>query len=344
MDSNKLNKKKISRKGFLQMAGSVIAGGTIIGTTGYLIGNRSNQLKNNGENHLLQNDAISNVPFQSPYKLVSSFSTTNEIKGFEIYKNQLVVATTNNIAIYNSSGQLNHKFAIANNLRDITVENDRIYLLYPSQIKVYNLEGQLKNEWEACGENSDYCSIAASPYHLFVTDASNKNICQYTVDGQLERFIESPNRFIIPSYTFGITYANNSIYCSNPGRHSVERYSVKGQYISSFGEPGNAPGRFCGCCNPVYIDYTSVGEIITSEKGNPRISCYDSEGNFRNVLLNVSMMGGGNNAYRVKVDQDKIMVAGNRMVSTFKYDKTLANKSGCSSCGINCPLKEGITI
>ena len=54
MDSNKLNKKKISRKGFLQMAGSVIAGGTIIGTTGYLIGNRSNQLKNNGENHLLQ--------------------------------------------------------------------------------------------------------------------------------------------------------------------------------------------------------------------------------------------------------------------------------------------------
>ncbi|MCW3785268.1 hypothetical protein [Plebeiibacterium sediminum] len=344
MDSNKINKQKISRKSFLQMAGSVIAGGTIIGTTGYLIGNRINASKNESEGLLSNNDAISNEPFQSPYKLVSSFSTSDEINGFEIYKNQMVVATSNNIAIYNSSAQLKKQFSIAPNLRDISVENDSIYLLFPSRIMVYNFDGDLKNEWEACGENSDYCSIAASPYHLFVTDASNKNICQYTIDGQLERFIESPNRFIIPSYTFGITYANNSIYCSNPGRHCVERYSVKGQYLGSFGEPGNAPGKFCGCCNPVYIDYTSAGEIITSEKGNPRISCYDSEGNFRNMLLDVSKMGGGNKAYRVKVDLDKIMIAGNNMVSTFQYDKTLANKSGCSSCGINCPLKEGITI
>lgn len=344
MDSNKLNKQKISRKSFLQMAGSVIAGGTIIGTTGYLIGNRNNQLKNAVSTNLLSEDAISNKPFQSPYKLVSSFSTTGEIDGFEIYEDKMIVATPNQIQIYGSSENLENNFAIASNLRDIAVENDLIYLLYPSRIEVYDFSGEHKNEWDACSENADYCSMAASPYHLFVTDASNKNICQYTIDGHLERFIESPNRFIIPSYTFGITYANNSIYCSNPGRHCVERYSVKGQYIGSFGEPGSAPGQFCGCCNPVYIDYTSAGEIITSEKGNPRISCYDSDGNFRNILLDISIMGGGNKAYRVKVNQDKILVAGNSMVSTFQYDKMLAKQSGCSTCGINCPLKEGITI
>ncbi|MCW3805515.1 hypothetical protein [Plebeiibacterium marinum] len=344
MKPDNKNKQKISRKKFLEMGGSLMAAGTILGTTGYLIGNRTKSLNNNSKENAFAKEPLLNQPFESPYKLVSSFSTKGEIKGFELYKNKMFVAASNHIQIYDSSGRLETDFDIADNLRDIAVENDSIYLLYPNRIEVYGFSGKRTNQWKACSENSDYCSIAASPYHLFVTDASNKNICQYKIDGGLERFIESPNRFIIPSYTFGITYANNSIYCSNPGRHCVERYTVKGQYLGSFGEPGNAPGKFCGCCNPVYIDYTSAGEIITSEKGNPRVSCYDSEGNFRNILLDVDMMGGGNKAFRIKVNENKIFVAGTTIISTFQYDKVLAKKSGCSACSINCPLKEGINI
>lgn len=344
MDQNRLNKRKISRKNFLQVAGSVIAGGTILGSTGYLLGNRTKPLDHLGSNNTVSGNPMSAQPFQSPYKLIASFATSDQIEGFELYNDKMVVATPNNINIYNTKGGLINNFSIGSNLRDIAVENDLIYLLFPARIEVFHFSGQLKAEWEACSDNADYCSMAASPYHLFVTDASNKNICQYTIEGGLERFIESPNRFIIPSYSFGITYANNSIYCSNPGRHSVERYTVKGQYLGSFGEAGDAPGRFCGCCNPVHIDYTSAGEIITSEKGNPRISCYDSEGNFRNLLLDAEQLGGGNTAYKVKVSKDKIFVAGNKMVSTFQFDKVLATNSGCSTCSKNCPLREGISI
>ncbi len=344
MDQNRLNKQKISRKNFLQVAGSVIAGGTILGSTGYLLSNRTQELNHAKRENRVLGDPLSAQPFQSPYKLVASFATPDQIEGFELYNDKMVVATPNNINIYNTKGRLINSFSIGSNIRDIAVENDLIYLLFAARIEVYHFSGLLKTEWEACSDNSDYCSMAATPYHLFVTDASNKNICQYTVEGGLERFIESPNRFIIPSYTFGITYANNSIYCSNPGRHSVERYTVKGQYLGSFGEAGDAPGRFCGCCNPVHIDYTSAGEIITSEKGNPRISCYDSEGNFRNLLLDAEQLGGGNTAYKVKVSKDKIFVAGNKMVSTFQFDKVLATNSGCSTCSKNCPLREGISI
>ena len=46
MDSNKINKQQISRKRFLQTLGSIIAGGTIIGASGYLLSTRNNRLKN----------------------------------------------------------------------------------------------------------------------------------------------------------------------------------------------------------------------------------------------------------------------------------------------------------
>lgn len=341
MDRNKSDKQKISRKKFFQISGSIIAGGALLGTTGYLLGNRNRQLNQIADASQNPANAVTTPAFQSPYKLVGAFRVPDQIDSFEFYNGEIIIATPNNLSIYQPNGKLVNNFAIGSNLRDIAVNNDLIYLLFPARIEVYDFSGDLKNDWEACGENSDYCSMAVSPDYVFATDASNKNISQYNLKGSLVRFIESPNRFIIPSYSFGITYANERIYCSNPGRHSVEQYSVSGEYQGSFGGSGEAPGYFCGCCNPVYLSYTSRGEIITSEKGKPRISCYDSQGNFQNILLDDHMLGGGNTAYDVKVYNDKIWIAGNNIISTFQYDKRMAQRTGCSACSIDCPLKEG---
>jgi hypothetical protein len=341
MDTNDSDNPKISRKKFFQITGSVIAGGTLLGATGYLLKNRSRQLNQIADTQKKSTNTDNISTFQSPYKLVGAFRTPAHIDSFEFYNGEIIIATLNNVSIYQPGGNLVNNFAVGSGLRDIAVNNDLIYLLFPARIEVYDFSGNLKKDWEACGENSDYCSIAVSPDYVFATDTSNKNICQYSLEGGLIRFIESPNRFIIPSYSFGITYANGQIYCSNPGRHSVEQYSVSGEYLGAFGGPGEAPGRFCGCCNPVYLSYTPRGEIITSEKGNPRISCYDSQGNFRNVLLGDQMLGGGSTAYDVKVYGDKIWIAGDNIISTFQYDKRMALRTGCSACGIDCPLKEG---
>ena len=101
---------------------------------------------------------------------------------------------------------------------------------------------------------------------------------------------------------------------------------------------------FCGCCNPVHLTYTSTGEIITSEKGNPRVSCYGMDGEFRSLLLDSKALGGGNTAYDIKVSGDKLFIAGNNLISTFQYDKILAAKTACSDCGVDCPLREGVLI
>jgi hypothetical protein len=281
---------------------------------------------------------------ESPYKLVSSFRAPDRIGCIEMIGDRLLVAVPNNILVYDQSGSLLNMFPVASNVRDVAVSDGLIYLLYPLRIEVYDAEGEWIRDWEACSEQSDYCSFTVSPDHVFVTDAAGKNICQYTKEGGFVRFINSPDGFIIPSYTFGIAYIDGVIYCSNSGRHRIECYTPDGKYLEAFGKAGGAAGMFCGCCNPVHITRTPAGEIITSEKGNPRISCYGKDGKFRNILLNAQMLGGGNTAYGVKVHNDKIFVAGRDTVSTFRYDGTMAAKSSCAGCKASCPLREGVMI
>ena len=342
MTSAKKN-KKISRKEFIQIGGSVIAGGTILGLSGVTLWKNYNYKTNAMIQPAVGPESVSEE-FQSPYKLVSSFSVPGQVDSFELLDDRLIISTTNNILIYSHNGTLKAQFKIRGNLRDIAATNDEIYLLFPSQVEMYNTQGELVRNWDACNENADYCSMAIGGDAVYATDAANKNICKYTLDGKLDRFIESPNRFIIPSYSFGITYIDGIIYCSNPGRHQVEKYTSDGKYLGSFGEAGGVAGKFCGCCNPVHLSYTSTGEIITSEKGNPRISCYSNEGKFQSQLLDSKTLGGGNVAYRVKVAGDNLFVAGKNLISTFQYDKSLASKSACSICGIDCLLRKGTLI
>ena len=341
MKANSDKKRKISRKKFLQLCGSFIAGGSIAGVSGVLLSKRfvipDASLRANTTGSAKNN-------FSSPYKLVSSFSVHDQIEAFELIEENIIVAASNNIFMYDRTGGLINNFAIASNLRDIATDTKNIYLLFPARIEVYDREGGWLYEWEACSSQSDYCSMALTPDALFVTDAANKNICQYTSNGNFVRFIQSPDGFVVPSYSFGITYTNGVLYCSNPGRHKVEKYTSNGEYIGSFGKAGGATGMFCGCCNPVHLAYTSTGEIITSEKGNPRISCYSPDGEFRSLLLDNRALGGGNTAYDIKIENDKIFVTGKNMISTYQYDKVLAAATACSGCGVDCPLREGITI
>ena len=144
------------------------------------------------------------------------------------------------------------------------------------------------------------------------------------------KFIQSPSGFIVPSYSFGITNIDGVVYCSNPGRHLVESYSPEGEYISSFGKPGGAAGLFSGCCNPVYLAGTPTGD--------------GKNGEFHSVLLDEKALGGGHAAYEVRVWDDKLVVAGKDALSIFQYDKKLAVQTACSTCGIDCPLKIGVTI
>lgn len=332
----------MDKREFLKISGSLAVGGIIISIAGRGMWNilkhpdkifydskraRSYALLKEDEN------------FVSPYRRVYGFMVPDDICGMDVAEGSIYIAMQNNISVYGLSGELQTNFPTPSDLRDIIVYDGLIYALFPTRIEVYDRQGDIKQKWDACSENSDYCSLAVCQDGAFVTDAANKNICQFGLDGTLTRFIQSPNGFIVPSYCFGITYMDGIIYCSNPGRHLVESYTTDGEFVASFGKSGAESGAFSGCCNPAIITPSNSGELLTSEKGIPRISCYQTDGTFRSVLLDRKALGGGHNAYDFRVMKDKLIVAGGDKVSVFQYDKRLSLQTACGQCDADCPLK-----
>ncbi|MDR0560001.1 MAG: hypothetical protein LBG92_07500 [Prevotellaceae bacterium] len=331
------NKKTVARRNFLRAFGTVFATGSVVAVSGNLL-KKAIDKKNSAQSNFR---IFGESTFVSPYKHVASFDMENTVRCFEYHNDRLYIADDRKISIFDIEGNRLADFAVAGNdfVRDIAVSRDRIYLLFPARIDVCSMSGEKLQTIEACSENSDYCSFAiSSEEEIFVTDAANKHICKYSSEGNFVKFINSPNRFIIPSYTFGIDIAENIVYCSNSGRHQIEKYTLDGEYIESFGKAGSEAGSFTGCCNPVHIAGSSTGDIITSEKGNPRISCYGKDGNFRCILLDSKLIGNGNKACDVKACGDKLYVATARKVSIFAFDRNFAAQTACGTCAIDCPL------
>jgi len=332
----------MDRRKFLKVSGSLAVGGLFVSVVGrgmWKLFTSPQDLFNNSKRFegikLLKEDG----DFVSPYRRTFGFVVPDEISAFEVEGGSIYVATPNNIYIYGMSGELQTNFSTPSSLRDIVLYEGRIYTLFANRIEVYDRYGEVVQEWSACSENADYCSMAVCEAGVFVTDASNKNICKYNLDGTLARFINSPKGFIVPSYCFGITIMDGKMYCSNPGRHQVESYTLEGEYITAFGKSGAAAGSFSGCCNPVHITTANNGELLPSEKGIPRISCYSKEGKFRSVLLDSKALGGSHTAYEVRIMKDKLIVAGGNKVAVYQYNKNQSQETQCGQCQEECPLK-----
>jgi len=280
--------------------------------------------------------SISGEPSQ--YKKNNSFKTKAEIISFDLFDNHIFIAAGQSVMIYNKIGTLLKEIPVGKEIRDIKVTDNLLYLLYPAEIEIFSLEGVKVKGWQARRPNSDFCSLVLSSEYIFVTDAGNKNICKYTKEGDFMAIILSPNGFIIPSYSFDIINIGDTLYCSNSGRHLIESYSLAGEYITSFGKSGNEAGAFPGCCNPAFLATSHQGEILTSEKGIPRISCFSRDGRFRAILLNSKSLGGGTKAYRLKIQNEKLYIAGKNTISEYIYDPQ--NASACASCPTPCTLNK----
>lgn len=337
------NSNKMTRRRFLQVGGSLA-----LGTAFMVVVGRSlwKMLTNPGE---LFYDAPSKAggaiapkgssTFVSPYRRTFAFEAPDNILAVEMLDDNIAVAMPNNVCLYGLDGSLNVSFPVRSSLRDMAAYDHRLYLLFPARIEVYDAQGEMERQWQACSDDADYCQLTVFDGGVFVTDASAKLICHYHLDGTLARFIKSPNGFVVPSYSFAITHMDGSVYCSNPGRHLVEKYTADGNYVAAFGKAGMGDGEFSGCCNPVQVVPTPTGELLTSEKGVPRISCYTADGQFRATLLDSQALGGGHDAYDVRVAGDRLVVAGGRRIAVFQVDERRVARTLCGSCTLDCALK-----
>jgi len=162
----------------------------------------------------------------------------------------------------------------------LAISGDTIFASTVETILVLSKDGKILDEWGPYEGNSIITSLAAENGMLAVADAGSKRVFILGNKGDVISMLgQSGDHFIIPSPYFDVAWSGNKLIVANPGRRRIETWSTDGRMISAFGEPGTAPGAFCGCCNPSHLAVIPSG-IVTAEKGINRVKILDREGRF----------------------------------------------------------------
>ncbi len=159
--------------------------------------------------------------------------------------------------------------------------NDTLYAATEELVFLINKEGKTIGEWGPWEAGCLFTSITANSNHVAVADAGNKIVFILKKSGEVSSMIgHFAEQLLIPSPYFDVYLTpDNVLYMAHTGSFRIEKRSIEGKMLSSFGEPGTEPGAFCGCCNPAHFTATPLG-FITAEKGINRIKILGPEGEF----------------------------------------------------------------
>jgi len=193
-------------------------------------------------------------------------------------------------------------------------KNKDVYLGMADHIQIYDKEGVQKTRWSSPGDKSLFTSITVTLQNVYVADAGNLIVWQYDKKGELNRRIGEKNEnkdipgFIVPSPYFDLTVdPDGFLWVANPGRQSLENYTMDGDLRSSWGTAGMGIEEFCGCCNPSHIAILDDGAFVTSEKGIARVKVSNRIGKL------VSVVAGPDQFTEGTVDLDLAVDSKNRI-------------------------------
>jgi hypothetical protein len=194
---------------------------------------------------------------------------------------------------------------------------DTIYASTVEMILIIGTDGRLKDEWGPFEDKSYITSVASNHDRVAYADAGNKMVVILDKQGRVQKIIgQNDGQFVLPSPYFDVALdATGNLYVANTGHRRIETRSAEGKLISTFGEPGMAPGAFCGCCNPAHFIVTPNG-FVTAEKGINRIKILGKDGGF------VEFVSSGNK-FVPSVPLDLASADGNIIYAANPYDSKL---------------------
>ena len=158
---------------------------------------------------------------------------------------------------------------------------DTIFAATIEMILIISKDGKLIDEWGPFEDKAYITSVASNRSIVIFADAGNKMVVTLDKNGRVTKLIgQNDGQFILPSPYFDVALdTDNSFFVANTGHRRIETRTAEGKMISSIGEPGMAPGAFCGCCNPAHFIVVPEG-FVTAEKGINRIKIIRKTGEF----------------------------------------------------------------
>lgn len=227
------------------------------------------------------------------YRQVLQFdSGLRNVTGISTDGNDTIFVTgDHSVLLFDMNGNPRGSFDTDTAAHCIAVSGDDVFIGIDDHIEQYKVSGVKAKSWKAYNEKSNITCIAINNNMIYLADAGNKIILQYTADGNLLKEIgrkdtsTNADGFIIPGGYFDIDFGSfNDLWATNTGRHRIENYSLSGHLLSSWGSASMAIEGFSGCCNPAHFAVLPNGDFVTFEKGLNRIKVYEPTGKFKCVV------------------------------------------------------------
>lgn len=221
------------------------------------------------------------------------------------------------VSSYSPDLKKNWTLKMPSKITALSADGDTIFASSAELIYLISTEGKMISEWGPYEANSIITSISASGSHIAFADAGIKRIFILNKKGEVVSMIgQSDNRFIIPSPYFDVAlFSGNLLFIANTGNRRIETWTTDGKFLEKFGEPGTAPGAFCGCCNPSHFAVVPQG-FVTAEKGINRIKLIDQYGKFIEYVSS-------KNSFTPSVPLDIASVDGNTIYAANPADSKL---------------------
>jgi DNA-binding beta-propeller fold protein YncE len=221
------------------------------------------------------------------------------ILGMCIDKNDNIYACGDNkIKVFSRDGKEIAGWTAPSAVECLAVDKDGfVYAAGYGKVIKYsnNKKGEIITSWGTAGDGygqiGNLSSITTHDNFVLLLDAGNSCIHKYSSDGKFIEDIGRAKKSKRGSFSTccGIFDAavdsKGKIYVANLGAHRVEIVDPANPKAKKFwGQAGDKPEEFCGCCNPTNIAIASNGDVITSEKSIPRVKIYSPEGKLK-VLI-----------------------------------------------------------
>lgn len=170
-------------------------------------------------------------------------------------------------------------------IKAISVYGDTVYAASAENVYLVGTGGKLIDEWGPYDANGLITSISANKRYVAFADAGIKTVFVLGKNGEVHSMMgQADKNFVIPSPYFDVALsAEGVLYAANTGHRRIETWTTDGKLLEYFGEPGTAPGAFCGCCNPAHFAVIPQG-FVTAEKGINRIKILGQSGEFREFV------------------------------------------------------------